>query len=116
MVSFPLVDLVDQSYMFRALETFTAQGIEFVSFSEQLDTSTPADKLVFSVRGAVAELERSLIVERAAKVSSLGGTLRDGEYKANMIFCCHARSIMPSHDSRHGGCFAHRRSHGGNAL
>jgi DNA invertase Pin-like site-specific DNA recombinase len=41
-----------------------AQGIEFVSFSEQLDTSTPAGKLVFTVLGAVAELERSLIVER----------------------------------------------------
>jgi DNA invertase Pin-like site-specific DNA recombinase len=48
----------------RALETFRAQGIEFVSFSEQLDTSTPAGKLVFTVLGAVAELERSLIVER----------------------------------------------------
>jgi DNA invertase Pin-like site-specific DNA recombinase len=40
------------------------QGIEFVSFSEQLDTSTPTDKLVFTVLGAVAELERSVIVER----------------------------------------------------
>jgi resolvase-like protein len=30
----------------------------------QLDTSTPAGKLVFTVLGAVAELERSLIVER----------------------------------------------------
>jgi DNA invertase Pin-like site-specific DNA recombinase len=40
------------------------QGIEFVSFSEQLDTSTPAGKMVFTVLGAVAELERGLIVER----------------------------------------------------
>jgi DNA invertase Pin-like site-specific DNA recombinase len=52
------------SHLLRALETFKAQGIEFVSFSEQLDTSTPAGKLVFTVLGAVAELERSLIVER----------------------------------------------------
>jgi DNA invertase Pin-like site-specific DNA recombinase len=52
------------SRLLRALETFKAQGIEFVSFSEQLDTSTPAGKLVFTVLGAVAELERSLIVER----------------------------------------------------
>jgi DNA invertase Pin-like site-specific DNA recombinase len=29
-----------------------------------MDTSTPAGKLVFTVLGAVAELERSLIVER----------------------------------------------------
>ena len=52
------------SHLLRALETFKAQGIEFVSFSEQLDTSTPAGKLVFTVLGAVAELERSLTVER----------------------------------------------------
>ncbi len=52
------------SYLLRALETFKAQGIEFVSFSEQMDTSTPAGKMVFTVLGAVAELERSLIVER----------------------------------------------------
>jgi len=35
-----------------------------VSYSEQMDTSTPAGKMVFTVLGAVAELERSLIVER----------------------------------------------------
>jgi DNA invertase Pin-like site-specific DNA recombinase len=52
------------SHLLRALETFKALGIEFVSFSEQMDTSTPAGKMVFTVLGAVAELERSLIVER----------------------------------------------------
>ncbi len=52
------------SHLLRALETFKALGIEFVSFSEQLDTSTPAGKMVFTVLGAVAELERSLIAER----------------------------------------------------
>jgi DNA invertase Pin-like site-specific DNA recombinase len=52
------------SHLLRALETFKTQRIEFVSFSEQMDTSTPAGKMVFTVLGAVAELERSLIVER----------------------------------------------------
>jgi DNA invertase Pin-like site-specific DNA recombinase len=52
------------SHLLRALETFRAQGIEFVSLSEQIDTSTPMGKMVFTVLGAVAELERSLIVER----------------------------------------------------
>ena len=52
------------SHLLRALETFKALGIEFVSFSEQMDTSTPTGKMVFTVLGAVAELERSLIVER----------------------------------------------------
>ena len=40
------------SHFLRALETFQALGIDFVSLSESLDTSTPV-------------LERSLIVERA---------------------------------------------------
>jgi len=52
------------SHLLRALETFQALGIDFVSLSESLDTSTPAGKMVFTVLGAVAELERGLIVER----------------------------------------------------
>jgi DNA invertase Pin-like site-specific DNA recombinase len=52
------------SHLLRALETFKALGIDFVSYSEQMDTSTPAGKMCFTVLGAVAELERSLIVER----------------------------------------------------
>jgi DNA invertase Pin-like site-specific DNA recombinase len=52
------------SHLLRALESFRALSIEFVSFSEQLDTATPAGKMVFTVLGAVAELERGLIVER----------------------------------------------------
>ena len=35
-----------------------------MSLQEAIDTSTPAGKMVFTVLGAVAELERSLIVER----------------------------------------------------
>ena len=52
------------SHLLRALETFSALGVQFVSLSEQVDTSTPTGKMVFTVLGAVAELERNLIVER----------------------------------------------------
>ena len=52
------------SHLLRALETFKALGIEFVFLSEQIDTSTPTGKMIFTVLGAVAELERSLIAER----------------------------------------------------
>src|SRR5580700_7492479 len=47
------------SHLLRALEEFRSLGIEFVSLSEQVDTSTPTGKMVFTVLGAVAELERS---------------------------------------------------------
>ena len=52
------------SHLLKALDTFRALGIDFVSLSENLDTSTPAGRMVFTVLGAVAELERSLIIER----------------------------------------------------
>jgi DNA invertase Pin-like site-specific DNA recombinase len=52
------------SHLLRALENFNALGIAFVSLSEQIDTSTPTGKMIFTVLGAVAELERSLIAER----------------------------------------------------
>jgi DNA invertase Pin-like site-specific DNA recombinase len=52
------------SHLLRALENFQALSIEFVSLTEGVDTSTPAGKMVFTVLGAVAELERSLIAER----------------------------------------------------
>jgi DNA invertase Pin-like site-specific DNA recombinase len=52
------------SHLLRALEEFAALGIDFVSVTEAIDTSTPAGRMVFTVLGAVAELERSIIRER----------------------------------------------------
>ena len=52
------------SHLLRALENFNALGVGFVSLSEQIDTITLTGKMVFTVLGAVAELERSLIAER----------------------------------------------------
>ena len=39
-------------------------GIDFVSYDNNLDTSTPTGKLVFHVIGAVAEFEKDIIKER----------------------------------------------------
>jgi DNA invertase Pin-like site-specific DNA recombinase len=52
------------SHLLRALEEFNHLGIDFVSLSESIDTSTPMGKMMFTVLGAVAELERNLIKER----------------------------------------------------
>src|SRR5262249_23074146 len=51
-------------HLVLALEEFQALGIDFISLSESIDTSTPMGRMVFTVIGAVAELERSLIRER----------------------------------------------------
>ena len=37
------------SHLLRALETFNALGIAFVSLSEQMDTTTPTGKMIFTV-------------------------------------------------------------------
>lgn len=51
-------------HLLRALETFSRLGISFISLREQIDTGTPTGKMVFTILGSVAELERSLIGER----------------------------------------------------
>jgi DNA invertase Pin-like site-specific DNA recombinase len=53
-----------QCHLLRALEEFSHLGIDLVSLSESVDTSTPMGKMIFTVLGAVAELERNLIRER----------------------------------------------------
>jgi DNA invertase Pin-like site-specific DNA recombinase len=52
------------THLLSALEQFRSVGIEFVSLSEQIDTSTAGRRLTFTVLAAVSELERSLITER----------------------------------------------------
>ena len=51
-------------HLIQALEEFDVLGVDFISLSESVDTSTPMGKMVFTVISAVAELERSLIRER----------------------------------------------------
>ena len=51
-------------HLVLALEEFNAIGVDFISLSESIDTSTPMGKMVYTVIAAVAELERSLIRER----------------------------------------------------
>jgi DNA invertase Pin-like site-specific DNA recombinase len=46
------------------LEEFRALGIDFVSHQEALDSSTPLGKAMFTIIGAMAELERNIIRER----------------------------------------------------
>lgn len=52
------------AHLLSALAQFQRLSIDFMSLSESIDTSTPMGKLVFTILGAVAEMERSLIRER----------------------------------------------------
>ena len=46
------------------LDELNRLNIEFISFREQIDTGGPLGRAVVIIIGAIAELERSLIVER----------------------------------------------------
>jgi len=91
------------SHLLRALEEFSHLGIDFVSLSESIDTSTPMGKMIFTVLGAVAELERNLIKERVHMGISrarkqgkrLGRPKRvfDREKARMMLKCMSAREV-----------------------
>ncbi len=51
-------------HLIDSLEEFRALGIDFISYTEGVDTTTPSGQLLFHVVGAVAQFERDLIAER----------------------------------------------------
>jgi DNA invertase Pin-like site-specific DNA recombinase len=51
-------------HLVGALETFRSLRVGFVSLQEQLDTSTPIGQAMFTIIGAMAQLERDIIRER----------------------------------------------------
>jgi len=52
------------SHLLTALEEFNHLGIRFVSVQDQIDTDSPMGRAMFTIIGAMAELESSLISER----------------------------------------------------
>jgi DNA invertase Pin-like site-specific DNA recombinase len=52
------------SHLLRALEDFNHLNIRFVSVQDQVDTESPMGKAMFTIIGAMAELESALISER----------------------------------------------------
>jgi len=63
-------------HLIESLDEFNALGIDFISLTEGIDTTTPAGQLLFHIVGAVAQFERDLIAERVragmAHARSLG--------------------------------------------
>jgi DNA invertase Pin-like site-specific DNA recombinase len=51
-------------HLIDSLDDFAALGIDFVSYTEGVDTTTPTGRLLFHLVGAVAQFERDLIAER----------------------------------------------------
>ena len=51
-------------HFLEVLDELNRINVEFVSFREQIDTGGPLGRAIVVIIGAIAELERSLIVER----------------------------------------------------
>ena len=51
-------------HLLAALEEFDHLGIRFISVQDQIDTDSPMGRAMFTIIGAMAELESSLISER----------------------------------------------------
>ena len=49
----------------NALKEFKNLGIDFISYQENIDTTTPTGELIFHVMASLAQFESSLISERA---------------------------------------------------
>ncbi len=63
--------------LINTLDELGSLGIDFVSYDNNLDTSTPTGKLVFQIVGAVAEFERDIIKERV--IAGLVNARRKGK-------------------------------------
>lgn len=53
-------------HLLLALEEFRSLGIQFISYQENLDTTSPLGQALFTIIAAVAQLERDLIRERVS--------------------------------------------------
>ena len=51
-------------HLLTALEEFDHLGVRFISVQDQVDTESPMGRAMFTIIGAMAELESSLISER----------------------------------------------------
>jgi DNA invertase Pin-like site-specific DNA recombinase len=54
----------DTRHLLVAMEEFRGLNVSFVSLREQVDTSSPMGKAMFTIISAISELERDLIRER----------------------------------------------------
>jgi DNA invertase Pin-like site-specific DNA recombinase len=52
------------SVLVEALNHFNKLGIDFISYTQSIDTTTPMGRLFYNVIGSFSEFEREMIVER----------------------------------------------------
>jgi DNA invertase Pin-like site-specific DNA recombinase len=78
-------------HLVTSLELFRHLGVEFISLREQIDTGSPLGQAVFVIVSAIAELERSLIVERVK--SGLRRARAEGKRLGRPPLCVDHRTL-----------------------
>ena len=102
--------------LIAALQEFRDLGVDFISHTQAIDTTTPMGRLFFHVIGSFAEFEREVIVERVraglanarAKASTLAGPTRP--WCAGPRRGPQGRGAEPAPDRRPRAPFALRRA------
>jgi DNA invertase Pin-like site-specific DNA recombinase len=72
-------------HLLHALDEFNHLGIRFISLQDQIDTQSPMGKAMFTIIGAMAELESALIAER---VKGLCRKFCSGGHEGAMVLVC----------------------------
>ena len=90
-------------HLLSALEEFDHLGVRFVSVQDQVDTDSPMGRAMFTIIGAMAELESSLISERVT------AGMRAAEARGKHL----GRPADPTARRRRnrGACHVHRPQH-----
>lgn len=52
------------THLLNALQVFKKQGVQFISLTEKIDTSTAVGVAIFSILASISQLERDLIADR----------------------------------------------------
>ena len=86
-------------HFLEVLDELNHLGIEFVSFRENIDTGGPLGRAVVVIIGAIAELERNLIIERVR--AGMRRAKLEGRHVGRMPLTLDRASIVRHRE--HGG-------------
>jgi DNA invertase Pin-like site-specific DNA recombinase len=90
------------SHLIQIAEDLGKRGIGFRSLSEAIDTTTPQGVLIFNIMGALAQFERSLIIERTRAglaAARLRGTKVGRKPKLTLEQIEHAKKLIDAGES-----------------
>ena len=85
-------------HFLEVLDELNRIGVEYVSFRENIDTGGPLGRAIVVIIGAIAELERSLIVERVR--AGMRRARLDGQHIGRQPLVLDSAAIQQ--DRRHG--------------